>query len=60
MKMVKDKQLLVGSDRAGFALKEAIKRQLVYEGWEVTDVGVQDPGGGITEQEFRGNPPPME
>jgi hypothetical protein len=25
-----------------------------------SDVGVQDPGGGISEQEFRGNPPPLD
>jgi len=43
MKMVKDKKVLMGSDRAGYALKEAIKYQLEWEGWEVTDVGVQDP-----------------
>jgi len=43
MKKVKDKKVLVGSDRAGYALKEAVIRQLRFEGWEVTDVGVQDP-----------------
>jgi len=41
MKMIKDKQLLVGSDRSGFPLKEAVVKHLRDKGWEVTDIGVQ-------------------
>ena len=39
MKTVKDKQILVGADFAGFPLKEAVVAHLVEQGWEVTDVG---------------------
>jgi len=67
MKMVKDKQLLVGSDRSGFPLKEAVVNHLKEKGWEITDIGVQsaddpDPemfhrvglkvGAKISEREF--------
>lgn len=41
MKMVKDKQLLVGADFAGFPLKEAVVKHLKNKGWEITDVGVR-------------------
>ena len=41
MKMVKDKQLVVGSDRSGFPLKEAVVKHLKDKGWEITDIGVQ-------------------
>jgi len=41
MKMIKDKQILVGADFAGFPLKEAIVAFLKKEDWEVTDVGVR-------------------
>ncbi|MEF9974275.1 MAG: RpiB/LacA/LacB family sugar-phosphate isomerase [Clostridia bacterium] len=41
MKMVKDKQVLVGADFAGFPLKEAVVAHLVGKGWEVTDIGVR-------------------
>jgi ribose 5-phosphate isomerase B len=41
MKMVKDKQLLVGADFAGFPLKEAVVAHLKKKGWEITDVGVR-------------------
>lgn len=40
MKMVKDKQILVGADFAGFPLKEAVVKHLKDKGWEVTDIGV--------------------
>ena len=41
MKRVKDKQLLVGADFAGFPLKEAVVAHLRQKGWEITDVGVR-------------------
>lgn len=41
MKMVKDKQVLVGADFAGFALKEAVVAHLKENGWTVTDIGVR-------------------
>ena len=41
MKSVKNKQILVGADFAGFPLKEAIVAHLKKKGWEVTDVGVR-------------------
>ena len=40
MKMIKDKQILVGADFAGFPLKEAVVKHLQAKGWEVTDIGV--------------------
>jgi len=44
MKTIKDKQLLVGADFAGYPLKEAVVRHLKDKGWTITDVGVIDPG----------------
>ena len=41
MKTVKNKQILVGADFAGFPLKEAVVAHLKAKGWEVTDVGVK-------------------
>mgnify|MGYP004474541507 FL=1 len=41
MKMVKDKQVLVGADFAGFPLKEAVVEHLRNKGWTVTDIGVK-------------------
>lgn len=41
MKMVKDKQILVGADFAGFPLKEAVVEHLKKKGWTVTDIGVR-------------------
>lgn len=41
MKTVKDKQVLVAADIAGVPLKDAVVRQLEFEGWEVTDIGVK-------------------
>lgn len=41
MKMVKDKQILVGADFAGFPLKEAVVAHLRKKGWEITDIGVR-------------------
>ena len=42
MKTVKDKQVLVAADFAGYPLKEAVVAHLKERGWTVTDVGVQD------------------
>ena len=41
MKTIKDKQILVGADRAGFALKEVVVKHLKSKGWTVTDIGVK-------------------
>ncbi len=41
MKKVKDKQILVGADFAGFPLKEAVVAHLKAKGWTVTDMGVK-------------------
>ena len=41
MKTVKDKQVLVAADFAGFELKEAVVAHLKKKGWTVTDIGVQ-------------------
>ena len=41
MKMVKDKQVLVGADFAGFPLKEVVVEHLRKKGWTVTDIGVK-------------------
>ena len=41
MKTIKDKQILVGADFAGFPLKEAVVKHLKEYGWTVTDVGVK-------------------
>lgn len=36
--------IVVGSDHAGFHLKEAIKKHLLSNGYEVLDVGIHDEG----------------
>jgi len=41
MKTIKDKQILVGADRAGFPLKEVVIKHLKSKGWTITDVGVK-------------------
>ena len=41
MKTIKDKQILVAADFAGFALKEAVVEHLRKKGWTVTDIGVK-------------------
>ena len=41
MKKVKDKQVLVGADFAGFTLKEVVAEHLRKKGWTVTDIGVK-------------------
>jgi len=40
MKMVKDKQIVVGADFAGFPLKEVVCEHLRNKGWEILDLGV--------------------
>lgn len=67
MKTIKDKQILVGADFAGFPLKEAVVEHLIKKGWTVTDIGVRSAdeknpemfhriglkvGAKITEKEF--------
>ena len=52
MKTIKEKQILVGADFAGYPLKEAVIEHLKKKGWEVTDVGVTDPGCDDTEMMF--------
>lgn len=64
MKTILDRQVIVGSDFAGFALKEAVKAHLEAKGWQVTDitpVAEEAPmyhrvgfklGSAIAEQEF--------
>jgi ribose 5-phosphate isomerase B len=41
MKMIQDKEILVGSDAAGQPLKDVIAAYLRDHGWTVTDVGAQ-------------------
>ena len=41
MKTLADKEVLVGADFAGCALKNAIVEHLKLKGWKVTDVGVK-------------------
>ena len=41
MKMIKDKQLLVAADFAGYPLKEAVVAHLKSKGWHITDIGVR-------------------
>lgn len=41
MKTLKDKQVLVGADFAGFPLKESVCEYLRGKGWTITDVGVK-------------------
>ena len=41
MKTIKDKQILVAADFAGFDLKEAVVAHLKKKGWTVTDIGVK-------------------
>lgn len=52
MKTVKQKQILVGADFAGFPLKEAVVEHLKSKGWTVTDVGVRSEKDTDTELMF--------
>jgi len=45
MKSVKNKQILVAADVAGYKLKDAVVEHLEKKGWEVTDIGVKDKEG---------------
>ena len=36
------KKLIIGSDKSGFLLKEAVKKALSEDGWELTDCGTAD------------------
>ena len=52
MKRIKDKEILVGADFAGFPLKEAVVAHLKNKGWTVTDVGVRSPEDEDTDLMF--------
>ncbi|GHU69483.1 ribose-5-phosphate isomerase [Clostridia bacterium] len=52
MKTIKDKQLLVGADFAGYPLKEAVVAHLKMKSWTITDVGVTDPNSEDTDNMF--------
>ena len=39
MKTIKDKEILVAADSAGFPLKEAVCAHLRKRGWRITDIG---------------------
>lgn len=52
MKTVKEKQLLVGADFAGYPLKEAVCAHLKEKGWIITDLGVTDPNSSDQENMF--------
>lgn len=52
MKTIKQKQILVGADFAGFPLKEVVVEHLKKKGWTVTDVGVRSMDDSDTELMF--------
>ena len=39
---MKEKKIIIASDGSGFGLKEAVKKHLVEQGYEVADVGTQE------------------
>jgi ribose 5-phosphate isomerase B len=41
VKTIKDKQILIAADFAGFPLKEAVVKHLKKKGWTITDIGVR-------------------
>jgi ribose 5-phosphate isomerase B len=41
-------KIVIGSDKAGFELKEKVKGYLTGKGWELEDVGLMDPEGYMT------------
>ena len=45
MKTIKDKQLVVGADFAGYPLKEAVVAHLRRKGWTIADVSPGRPAG---------------
>ena len=42
MRTVKDKQILMAADFAGYPLKEAVRVYLEKKGWTVEDIGVRN------------------
>lgn len=52
MKTIKDKQIVVGADFAGYPLKEAVCGHLRKKGWIITDLGVTDPAVDDPENMF--------
>ena len=52
MKTIKEKQIVVGADFAGYPLKEAVAAHLKAKGWTITDLGVTDPEIEDTENMF--------
>ena len=52
MKLVKDKELVVGADFAGYPLKEAVVAHLKSKGWKILDLGVTSPDDNDTENMF--------
>lgn len=52
MKLVKDKELVVGADFAGYPLKEAVVAHLKAKGWKILDLGVTSPEDNDTENMF--------
>ena len=52
MKRIKDRELLVGADFAGYPLKETVVSHLRNKGWTITDVGVTDPDAADTDMMF--------
>ncbi len=40
-----EKKIVIGSDKSGFTLKEALKEHLIKKGFEVLDVGLTDLNG---------------
>lgn len=52
MKTIKDKELVVGADFAGYPLKEAVVKHLREKGWKITDMGVKSPDDNDPELMF--------
>lgn len=52
MKTIRNKQILVGTDFAGYPLKEPLSAHLKAKGWTVTDVGVRSPEDDDTDLMF--------
>jgi ribose 5-phosphate isomerase B len=40
-------RLVIGSDKSGFVLKEAIKKHLLEKGYELSDIGTQNMDNGV-------------
>ena len=52
MKTIKDKELVVGADFAGYPLKDAVVKHLREKGWKITDMGVKSPDDNDPELMF--------